>query len=70
MREIRLCTYSVFQLDAPVSPASICMDDFDNDGEDELAIGTAFASLHVLKRTGPIPANEERRDDLFGRPCS
>ena len=45
MRQVRLCCCVVAELDGAVLEGAICLDDFDGDGEDEVAVGTVIAYI-------------------------
>ena len=49
MREIRLCSFVTAELDGSVLDGALCLDDFDGDGEDEVAVGTVTGRLSVFK---------------------
>ena len=49
LREIRLCSFVTAELDGGELDGALCFDDFDGDGEDEVAVGTVTGRLSVFK---------------------
>ena len=49
LREMRLCSFVTAELDGGVLDGALCLDDFDADGEDEVAVGTVTGKLSVFK---------------------
>lgn len=48
-RQIRLCCCVVAELDGAVLDGAMCLDDFDGDGEDEVAVGTITGRISIFK---------------------
>lgn len=61
MREVRFSTYWVGHINDDVLPRAVAMDDFDGDGDDELAVGTASGTLHLYKPSGQDALGELHR---------
>jgi hypothetical protein len=49
MRQVRLSCFVVAELDGAVLEGAICLDDFDGDGEDEVAVGTVTGRISIFK---------------------
>jgi len=52
LREIRLCGFVAAQLNGEVLDGALCLDDFDSDGSDEVAVGTSCGRLSIFKYEG------------------
>ena len=65
MRCIRLCGFVAAELDGGVLDGALCLDDFDGDGEHEVAVGTVTGRLSLFRYAGSV----REEDQVCGCGC-